>query len=52
LVEKLLESWDSAVEVSRAGLHRKLTVILRQSPRAAAAWQAREEAPSRAGIGA
>jgi hypothetical protein len=52
LVGKLLDSWDSAAAVSRAGFRRDLAAILRRSPRKAAASASPEKALSRAGFGA
>ena len=51
LVDKMLESFDSAIAMSRAGLQRKLGVILRRSPRSATARNDREERLSQAGLG-
>jgi hypothetical protein len=50
LVGKLLESWDNAVAVSRAGFRRDLAAILRRSTRKFAASPSAEAALSRAGF--
>lgn len=51
LMEKVLESFDSTIAMSRAGLHRKLGAILRGSARSAAAKELVESVLSRAGLG-
>jgi len=50
-MEKVLESFDSTIALSRAGLHRKLEAILRRSARSAAASAPVKSAMSRAGLG-
>jgi hypothetical protein len=50
LVDKMLESFDSAIAMSRAGLQRKLGVILRRSPRSATAETASAKPLSQAGL--
>lgn len=52
LVAKMLESFDSAIALSRAGLQRKLGVILRSSPRSVTADRDEAVVMSRAGLGA
>jgi hypothetical protein len=51
LMEKVLESFDSTIAMSRAGLHRKLGAILRRSARSSAASEPIESVMSRAGLG-
>lgn len=51
LIANLLDSWDVAVAMSRAGLQRKLAVILRQSRAPIETVGAAESARSRAGLG-
>jgi len=51
-MEKMLESFDSTIALSRAGLQRKLRAILRGSARFSAASEPVEGAMSRAGLGA
>jgi hypothetical protein len=50
-MEKVLESFDSTIAMSRAGLHRKLGAILRRSARSSAASEPIESVMSRAGLG-
>jgi hypothetical protein len=52
LMKKVLESFDSTIAMSRAGLHRKLGAILRGSARSAAASEPVKGVLSRAGLGA
>ena len=49
--EKMLESWDEAVAVSRASLQRRFAVILRQSVVSAETARRTDEARSRATLG-